>query len=124
MERKMILCVDDDATVLTTRQLVLQAAGFGVVTATDGSAGLTLFEDERVHAVVLDYLMPGMNGGEVAAEMKKRRPGVPILMLSAHMFPPDSALRNVDAFVTKGEGPEAMLTALGRLLHGPAKDSA
>ena len=113
----MILCVDDEPTVLATRKLVLQSAGYRVVTATNGSEGLSLFSDQ-INAVVLDYAMPGMDGGQVAAEMKRRNPDVPILMLSAYMFLPDAALANVDAYLTKTEGPVAVLSTLKKLLNG------
>jgi len=114
---EMILCVDDEPVVLATRKLVLQSAGYRVITASDGREGLSLFQERPVNAVVLDYAMPGMDGGRVAAEMKRMHPEVPILMLSAHMFLPDNALENVDAYLTKTEGPIAMLNTLKSLLN-------
>src|SRR5689334_12121284 len=113
----MILCVDDEPVVLATRKLVLQSAGYRVVTASDGHEGLSLFRERTFNAVVLDYAMPGMDGGSVATEMKRLHPDVPILMLSAHMFLPDAALENVDAYMTKTEGPVAMLNTLRSLLN-------
>jgi two-component system alkaline phosphatase synthesis response regulator PhoP len=114
---EMILCVDDEPVVLATRKLVLQSAGYRVITASDGREGLSLFRERSVNAVVLDYAMPDMDGGRVAAEMKQMHPEVPILMLSAHMFLPDNALENVDAYLTKIEGPVAMLNTLKSLLN-------
>jgi CheY-like chemotaxis protein len=117
MAAKMILCVDDEPTVLATRKLVLQSAGYRVVTAANGDEGLSMFAEQAVEAVVLDYAMPGMDGGSVAAEMKRRNPDVPILMLSAYMYLPENATENVDAFLTKTDGPVAMLNTLKSLLH-------
>jgi CheY-like chemotaxis protein len=114
----MILCVDDEPVVLATRKLVLQSAGYQVMTARDGHEGLSVFAAQEFDAVLLDYAMPGMDGGAVAAEMKRRNPEVPILMLSAHMFLPDAALASVDAYLTKSEGPVAMLNTLKSLLNG------
>jgi CheY-like chemotaxis protein len=113
----MILCVDDEPTVLATRKLVLQSAGYRVLTAIDGREGLSLFSQQPIRAVVLDYAMPDMDGGAVAAEMKRRNPDVPILMLSAYMYLPDAALVHVDAYLSKTDGPVAMLDTLRSLLH-------
>lgn len=117
MTTKTILCVDDEPTVLTTRKLVLQSAGYNVLTATNGHDGLSMFCEHPVEAVVLDYAMPGMDGGELATEIKRRNPDVPILMLSAYMYLPDAALQDVDLFLTKTDGPVAMINALKSLLH-------
>jgi DNA-binding response OmpR family regulator len=116
MEKSMVLCIDDEPTVLATRKMVLQAAGFDVLTAADGAAGLELFDTSEIAAVVLDYFMPGTNGGEVAQEMKRRNPKVPIIMLSAYTVLPQDALAAVDVFLTKGESPAIMLGRLRELL--------
>jgi len=60
--------------------------------------------------------MPEMNGQQVAVEMKRRRPYVPIIMASAYMDLPESALASVDSFLTKGEGPERLLKRMDELL--------
>ena len=117
MKAKMILCVDDEPTVLTTRKLVLQSVGYRVLTATNGYDGLSMFCEHPVEAVVLDYAMPGMDGGELASEIKRRNPDMPILMLSAYMYLPDAALQDVDIYLTKTEGPVAMINALKSLLN-------
>jgi CheY-like chemotaxis protein len=113
----MILCVDDEPTVLATRKLVLQSAGYQVLTASNGRDGLLIFSQQPISAVVLDYAMPEMDGSRVAEEMKRRHPEVPILMLSAYMYLPDTALENVDAYLTKTDGPVAMLSTLKSLLN-------
>jgi CheY-like chemotaxis protein len=117
MAAKVILCVDDEPTVLTTRKMVLQSVGYRVLTATNGRDGLTMFCEQPVEAVVLDYAMPGMDGGELASEIKRRNPEVPIMMLSAYMYLPDAALQDVDLYLTKTDGPVAMINGLKSLLH-------
>ncbi len=112
----MILCVDDEPIGLRVRKLMLEHAGYEVLTASSGLEGLSVFSQESVRAVVLDYAMPEMNGGEVAAEMKRRKPEIPILMLSAYVDLPDDALQFVDARSVKGESPVALLSELERLL--------
>ena len=118
----LILCVDDEAVGLQVRRMLLERAGYRVMTAADGAAGLELFAAEPVNAVVLDYAMPGMTGGEVAVAMRQVKPAVPILMLSAYTSLPSDVTRTVDLFMTKGEGAPALLTKLGSLLGGSASE--
>ncbi len=112
----LVLCVDDERVGLAVRQLLLERAGYRVLTAADGPSGLALFEREPVNAVVLDYSMPGMHGGEVARRMRAAKPAVPILMLSAYVSLPDEAIAAVDMSMTKGEGAAALLDHLDQLL--------
>jgi CheY-like chemotaxis protein len=112
----LILCVDDEVVGLRVRKILLERAGYNVLTAPDGSAGLELFASEPVSAVVLDYAMPGMHGGEVAKRMRDAKPDVPILLLSAYVGLPDEVTSLVDVYMTKGEGAPALLNKLGNLL--------
>ena len=111
-----MLCVDDERVGLTVRRLLLERAGYRVLTAPDGPTGLEMFQRERVSAVVLDYSMPGMHGGEVAQRMRAAKPGVPILMLSAYVSLPTEVTSIVDLSMTKGEGAPAFLSKLKSLL--------
>jgi CheY-like chemotaxis protein len=112
----MILCVDDEPNGLRIRKMLLQTQGYEVLTAECGQDGLELFDANPVQAVVVDYAMPDMNGGEVAAEMKRRKPAVKILMLSAYVDLPEDALKWVDKRTVKGVSPTALLTDLHQLL--------
>jgi len=112
----MILCIDDEPVGLEVRKFLLEHAGYKVLTALSGREGLEIFSTNSVQAVVLDYAMPEMNGGEVAQEMKRRNSKVPILMLSAYVDLPDDALKHVDARALKGESPSGLLTQLNRLI--------
>lgn len=96
--------------------MLLQTQGYQVLTALSGPEGLELFDANPVQAVVVDYAMPGMNGGEVAAEMKRRKPTVKILMLSAYVDLPEEALKWVDKRTVKGVSPTALLTDLYQML--------
>ncbi len=116
--RLMILCIDDEPSVLSTRKLVLQSAGFEVMTAANGIDGLKLFALRRPDVVVLDFYMPGMNGATVAQHMKSLDASVPILMVSACVQLPDEARDVVDEFLTKGERPPVMLGKLRTMLQG------
>ena len=109
--------MDDEIIGLQVRRILLERAGYRVLTAADGAAGLTLFEREPVEAVILDYSMPGMDGGEVASRMRQSKPGVPILLLSAYVGLPADVTSLVNLYMTKGEGPDLLLSKLGSLLQ-------
>ena len=113
---RLILCVDDERVGLEIRKIVLESKGYRVLTALDGPTGLQLFASNPVDAVVLDYSMPGMDGGEVAASMRQTKPKVPILMLSAYVSLPDEVMRRVDMYVTKGDGAPVLLAKIEDLL--------
>lgn len=113
--RRLVLCVDDEKIGLQVRKLLLERSGFSVLTALDGPSGLALFREHPVEAVVLDYAMPGMDGGQVAAQMRQLKPGVPIVLLSAYLGLPAEITRLVDVYMTKGEGAPALLERLKRL---------
>jgi CheY-like chemotaxis protein len=112
--------VDDELVGLQVRKLLLERAGYSVLTALDGPSGLALFQDEPVEVVILDYSMPGMNGGEVATRMRQLKPRVPILLLSAYVGLSSEVTSLVDLYMTKGEGPDMLLEKLGGLLHTTA----
>ena len=113
---RTVLCVDDEKIGLRVRKIMLESRGFTVLTASDGAEGLKLFEDNEVDVVVLDYFMPELNGGQVAAEMRRRRPGVPIVFLSAYFSLPPEALEVADAFITKGDPPDVLIEKIQNLL--------
>ena len=108
----VVLCVDDEVVGLQVRKLILERSGYKVLTALDGPTGITIFNDNAVDAVVLDYSMPGMHGGEVAARMRAIKPEVPILLLSAYMGLPSDVTDLVTIYMTKGEGAPALLQKL------------
>lgn len=112
----LVLCVDDEVVGLRVRKILLERAGYQVLTAPDGRAGLEIFSAQPIEAVVLDYSMPGMHGGEVARKMRQTKPQVPILLLSAYVDLPDEVSSLVDVYMTKGEGAPALLNKLGNLL--------
>ena len=113
---KTVLCVDDEKIGLRVRKIMLESRGFNVLTASNGPEGLKVFDENHVDVVVLDYYMPDQNGGEVAAEMRRRRPGVPIVYLSAYFSLPPEALKVADAFLTKGDPPDVLIQKIQNLL--------
>jgi len=122
--RRLILCVDDEVVGLHVRKMILERAGYAVLTAPDGPTGLQVFAEHPVEAVVLDYAMPGMDGGSVAARMREEKPDVPILLLSAYMSLPADVTKLVDIYMTKGEGAPALLQKLQTLLPTPPQSQS
>jgi CheY-like chemotaxis protein len=114
--RPRLLCIDDDALGLQVRKAVLERAGYEVSTALDAATGLQLFAADDFDGVLLDYLMPHTNGGQLAAALRTIRPDVPILLLSAYLTLPEEVLRAVDLNLLKGEGPEELLGKVALLI--------
>ncbi|MGH9600488.1 MAG: response regulator [Terracidiphilus sp.] len=112
---RRILSVDDELDILFTRQLVLEEAGYEVLSASNGRQALACFDALAVDLVVLDFRMPGMDGNIVAREMKQRRPSVPILMVSGDFVDMD-CLARTDRFLAKGHSSEALLREVEQLL--------
>lgn len=81
-ERQRILVVDDEASIRQIVETRLKLAGFEVATAADGVEALQLAAQVQPHMVVLDVMMPNMDGKEVCAELR-RRMNTPIIMLTA-----------------------------------------
>lgn len=82
-----ILVVDDDPDVLEAISIILEANGYEVVTARDGLEGLDKLKEEKPDLMILDLLMPKMDGFEVCKELKDPRRAkyahIPIIILSS-----------------------------------------
>ena len=118
-----ILCIDDEHPDLELRKALLESAGYCVLSASSGREGIRLFrEQETIGAVVLDYWMAGMSGLAVAREMKRLRPAVPIIMLTAMFISPDETIGVVDRCLGKGEiEPDDLLSVLATVLEDGRK---
>jgi len=113
---KTILFVDDEASILKLRCLVFEALGYSVLTAISGEEALEGLELHHVDAVVLDYLMPGMDGEETARRIRKLRSDIPIILSSGCLEVPERVLNVVTAAVEKGARPEALIEVLEQQL--------
>ncbi|HEX3987307.1 MAG TPA: response regulator [Acidobacteriaceae bacterium] len=119
-----ILCIDDEVLGLQIRKAVLERAGYQVLTAIDGQRGLALFRKETVDGVVLDYYMPEMDGGAIAETMRRERPDIPIMLLSAYINLPPEVVQLVDVTLLKGEGPLELLEKLRLMLRSAGSAAA
>jgi CheY-like chemotaxis protein len=109
---RTILCIDDDASTLEYHRALLERRGYEVLTAASAQQGLRIAEECAVAAVVVDYEMPEMNGHEVALEIKRHRPQVPIVMVSANDRIPEEQLSGVEAFLHKDEAATRLLPVI------------
>ncbi|HEY6271803.1 MAG TPA: response regulator [Terriglobales bacterium] len=119
---KTILFVDDEPSLLQARRLVFEALGYRVLTADSGERALELLHVNTVDAVIVDYLLPRMDGEETARRIHTARANVIIIILcSGGITVPLRVLEVVSAWVSKGRGPAAILEVLEQQLQlGPA----
>lgn len=111
-----VLCIDDEVLGLEIRRVVLEREGYLVLTANDGPSALTLFRQNHIDAVVLDFAMPGMDGAKVARALREIKPNVPILLLSAYLSLPGDVAGLVDMIVNKGDGALPLIDKLKDLV--------
>jgi PAS domain S-box-containing protein len=83
-EFNKLLLIDDEPDILRVLSMSLRADGYDVVTAENGSAGLTAFEKEDPDIVITDIKMPGMGGIEVLGKIKEREPDAEVIIITGH----------------------------------------
>ncbi|MEW6001987.1 MAG: response regulator [Nitrospirota bacterium] len=85
MEKKKILLVDDDADFVEATKLILESKSYNVTVAYDGQEGLKKVQTEQPDLIILDVMMPEMDGYEMCARLKAdpRYNQIPILLLTA-----------------------------------------
>jgi len=115
-----ILVVDDDKNTRRLMQAVLESAGYTVATASDGEKALAVMDSEHVDLVVLDIMMPNMDGYEFTTMLRSSNNDLPILMVSAKQLPEDRKrgfLVGTDDYMTKPVDTEEMLLRIKALLR-------
>jgi CheY-like chemotaxis protein len=102
MAKRRLLCVDDDSSFRRLYKNLLGTHGFEVTVAADGPQALKLFLTRKIDAVLTDFEMPGMTGGELAARLKRLRPELPVVLVSGSKHAVDTPPQGVDLAVAKG----------------------
>jgi two-component system, OmpR family, response regulator len=130
-----VLIVEDDPAIVRFLERGLAAHGHQSITADNGHDGVIIAADESVDFVLLDIMLPGMGGQEVLRRIRARRPGVPVLMLTARdevrdkvsaldggaddyltkPFDLDELLARMRALVRRADQPEASRIEMGDL---------
>lgn len=107
MSFERILAVDDDQHIAGYIKTCLEKEGYVVHIANDGNSALVLFQQFQFHLVLLDIMMPGMDGFELLSEIRKSS-NVPVIFLSARGDEPDKIIGlglGADDYVTKPFSP-------------------
>jgi len=119
-DKALILCVDDEEVPLTLRRLVLQKAGYSVVTATSTAQAPEIVESQYLDLVLSDHLMPGSTGTELARQIKEIWPQLPVILISGvNEVPPDA--HSADLFLTKLVGPQILCDTIQQVLTGDTR---
>ena len=124
--RPRILLVEDDPTIREMTQLALQRDGFAVDTAGDGATGLSAFRSQAPDVVLLDVMLPGVDGVSVCRTIREGSV-VPIVMLTARTDAIDVVLgleAGADDYVTKPFEPSILAARLRAVLRRVARHDA
>ena len=118
-DRPKILIVDDEPDVLLTLRMILEAEGFDPLLAADGETALRRVDDERPDLVVLDIMMPVLDGWFVLAELGGRATRPAVVVCSAKSGESDrvrAAELGADEYVTKPFEPDDLVEVIRTLL--------
>ena len=101
-----VLVVDDELDVLELTRIMLESSGFEVITASDGEKALEIVEEKNIDLILIDAVMPGVNGLDVCRTLKRnpKTRGVPIIIFSALGTGVDMMLEEndkADAYISK-----------------------
>lgn len=116
---KNILVIEDDKEIAELLQVFLEGAGYQVIEAADGVKGIELFQKEYVNLVLLDVLLPKMNGFDVCAEIRKTS-DIPIIMITALADEKDQIKGynlKIDDYVTKPFSVQILLKKIEAVLR-------
>jgi two-component system, OmpR family, alkaline phosphatase synthesis response regulator PhoP len=117
---KKVLVVDDEQSIVTLLKYNLEQAGYTVVSAMDGEEGISLAAAENPDMMILDLMLPKLDGIEVCKQLRQRKIDVPILMLTAKDDEFDKVLGlelGADAYMTKPFSPREVVARVKAILR-------
>ncbi len=122
MDKKKILLVEDEKVLMETVTLRLEANGYEVISAYDGFKGLEKAKKEKPDLIILDLMLPKMDGYKVCGLLKAdtRYNKIPIIMFTARAQESDKKMGKevgADAYITKPFEPQVLLAKINELLR-------
>ena len=127
-ELKTVVCVDDEAEMIDLVKFILIREQFVVTGASDGKMGLKIIKEMQPDLVILDLMMPEMDGWEVYQHMQAEKSmiDIPVIILTAKAQSIDRVLglhiARVDAYLTKPFKPQELLEVIDRVLTKSKRD--
>ncbi len=121
--KKRILCIEDEAEMIELMRLVLEREGFEVIGAMGGEQGLKVVKQEKPDLILLDLMMPGMDGWEVYRQMRadKELADIPVVIVTAKAQSIDKVLglqvAKVADYITKPFGPKDLLNSVQKVFN-------
>jgi len=121
-KKKVVICIEDEPEMIDLVQLILGRKGFDLVGAVGGREGLETVRRLKPDLVLLDLMMPDMDGWEVYQQMKadEELKGIPVIVVTAKAQSIDKVLglhiAKVDDYVTKPFGPQELLQSVNKVL--------
>lgn len=122
--KKQVLVVEDERSIIKLLQYNLQQAGYEVITAMDGEEGLEKALAERPQIIVLDLMLPKLDGIEVCKQLRQNKVDIPILMLTAKDDEFDKVLGlelGADDYMTKPFSPREVVARVKAILRRTSK---
>jgi DNA-binding response OmpR family regulator len=120
---KCILCVEDEPEMIDLIRLILGRRGFEVIGATGGVEGLKMVREQKPDLVLLDLMMPDMDGWEVYQQIKadEKTKGIPVIVVTAKAQSIDKVLglhiAKVDDYIAKPFSPQDLLSSVEKVLQ-------
>ncbi|MCD2138920.1 response regulator transcription factor [Salinicoccus halitifaciens] len=124
---RTILVVDDEPSIVTLLKFNLEQAGYNVLTAEDGRTGLDMALNEKPDLMVLDLMLPGMDGMDVCKTLRQEKVNLPILMLTAKDDEFDKILGlelGADDYLTKPFSPREVVARVKAILRRSQSEDA
>ena len=115
-----ILVVEDDTNARKLMKAVLERAEYSVLTASNADEALQLLDSNHIDLILLDIMMPGMDGYTLVSELRAAGSTIPVLMVTAKQLPADKRkgfLAGTDDYMTKPVDTEEMLLRIKALLR-------
>lgn len=122
--RKTLLWIDDYEPALLVYQTFFERMGFRVLTATRPGTGLHLASTHNIDLVISDYEMPGMNGDQLLAILKAKKPQLPVIVFSGTNVISTRVKHLADAYCDKAAPIERLVVAVKRLIAANISDSS